>query len=71
MTDYSIKRFHKYTNNELIERLQTYAKNLEVSFVSAEGFSKATGISKEGLINSKFQVSIIQTPSVLNTDRMK
>jgi hypothetical protein len=28
-------------------------------------------IAREGLINSKFQVSITQIPSVLNTDRMK
>ena len=46
MTDYSIKRFHKYTDNELIEQLRAYAKNLEISFVSAEGFSKSTGISE-------------------------
>ncbi len=51
MTDYSIKRFHKYSDNELIERLRIYAKSLGVSFVSCEGFSVATGISETTFAN--------------------
>lgn len=51
MTNYSIKRFHKYSDNELIERLRTYAKSADLFFVSIEGFSKATGIAETTIIN--------------------
>jgi hypothetical protein len=44
MTDYSIKRFNKYSDSEIIERLRTYAKTSGVSFVSGEGFSKGDGV---------------------------
>lgn len=51
MTDYSIKRFHKYSDGELIEKLRTYAQTSALSFVSIEGFSKATGIAEATITN--------------------
>lgn len=51
MTDYSIKRFNKYSDSELIERLRTYAKTSGLSFVSIAGFSKATGIAETTITN--------------------
>ncbi len=85
MTDYSIKRFHKYSDNELIEQLRTYAKTLGVSFVSCEGFSKATGIAETTITNHfdswrafceraqlapRYQRSVSRTELFENLDRI-
>ncbi len=51
MTDYSIKRFSKYTDDELIARVQDYAKQVERQFVSVAAFSAATGISEATVTN--------------------
>lgn len=46
MVDYSIKRYSEYSDDELIDRLQAYARQLGVSFISGDAFSQATGISQ-------------------------
>lgn len=51
MTDYSIKRFHKYSESELVERLLNYAQTSGSSFVSVAGFSKTTGIAESTITN--------------------
>ena len=51
MTDYSVKRFSKYTDAELIASLQDFAKRIGQSFVSSAAFSKATGISEHTVTN--------------------
>ncbi len=51
MTDYSIKRFSKYSEAELIASLQAFAKRNGQSFVSGQAFSKATGISEATITN--------------------
>jgi hypothetical protein len=53
MTDYSIKRFSKYTEDELIAKLQDFAKESGRSFVSGKAFEEATGIS-EGTATNHF-----------------
>lgn len=51
MTDYSIKRFHKYSDSELVDRLREYAKNMGISYISSRAFSNATGISDTTITN--------------------
>lgn len=51
MTDYSIKRFSKYTDAELIASLQDFAKRMGQSFVSGRAFSEATGILETTITN--------------------
>lgn len=46
MVDYSIKRYSEYSDGELIEQLQAYARQMTVSFISGDAFSQATGISQ-------------------------
>jgi hypothetical protein len=53
MTDYSIKRFSKYTNAELIAKLQEFARESGRSFLSGRAFEVATGIS-EGTVTNHF-----------------
>lgn len=85
MTDYSIKRFNKCSDSEIIERLRTYAKTSGVSFVSGRGFSKATGIAETTITNHfgswkvfceraqlapRYQRSISRTELFENLDRI-
>lgn len=53
MTDYSIKRFSKYTDEELIAKLQDFARDSGKSFVSGRAFKQAIGIS-EGTVTNHF-----------------
>jgi hypothetical protein len=46
MVDYSIKRYGEYSDDELVERLQLYARKMGVSFVSSRSFTQATGVSE-------------------------
>ena len=51
MTDYSIKRYSEYTENELIDRLRDYANSTGQSYISIHAFSKTTGIGKTTVVN--------------------
>lgn len=51
MTDYSIRRYSEYTDNELIDRLRDYAKSTGQSYVSNRAFSNATGIGRNTAVN--------------------
>jgi hypothetical protein len=51
MTDYTVKRYSKYTDAELVARLTAYARNADSSYVSGRAFSLATGISEATIIN--------------------
>ena len=53
MTDYSIKRFSKYTDDELVAKLQGFARESGRAFVSGRSFEEATGIS-EGTVTNHF-----------------
>ena len=53
MTDYGIKRFNKYSDDELLDRLVELHKQTQSRFLSARAFSTATGIS-EGTITTHF-----------------
>ena len=53
MIDYTVKRYSKYSDSELIERLRMYAQSAGLSFISSRAFSQATGIS-EGTITNHF-----------------
>lgn len=51
MTDYSIKRYKKYTDEELTTRLREYAQATGRTYVSALSFSEATGIAEATITN--------------------
>ena len=51
MTDYSIKRYHEYSDFELIERLQEYSQAIKDGYVSSRAFSEATGIAETTITN--------------------
>lgn len=51
MTDYSVKRFSKYTDEELVAKLQDFARDCGRSFLSSTSFEKATGISQSTVQN--------------------
>ncbi len=53
MTDYSIRRFSKYMDGELIAKLQEFARESGKSFISGRAFEEATGIS-EGTVTNHF-----------------
>ncbi|MDO8664098.1 MAG: HNH endonuclease [Candidatus Liptonbacteria bacterium] len=53
MTDYSIKRFNKYSDEELISALKDVARKLDTKYVPGRAFQKHTGIS-EGTIEKRF-----------------
>lgn len=46
MVDYSVKRFNKYTEGELLEMLQDYARDADLLFVPSRKFAEATGVSE-------------------------
>ncbi len=46
MTDYSIKRYSAYSDDELVELLRNLAVRKNIRYVSSRLFSKATGISE-------------------------
>jgi hypothetical protein len=46
MTDYSIKRFNAYSEDELISALKKIAKKLNSEYVPGRAFQKDTGISQ-------------------------
>ncbi len=51
MTDYSIKRYHEYSDFELIERLQEYSQAIKDGYVSSRAFSETTGIAETTITN--------------------
>lgn len=51
MPDYSIKRFSKYSDDELIGLLREYAQTANKSYVSSSGFFAATGIAETTITN--------------------
>ncbi len=51
MTDYSIKRYHEYTDWELIERLKEYSQATADGYVSSRAFSEATSIAEATITN--------------------
>lgn len=53
MTDYGIKRFNRYSDEELLDRLLELHKQTQSRFLSARAFSAASGIS-EGTITTHF-----------------
>jgi hypothetical protein len=54
MTDYSIKRYSAYSDDELVEALRNLAARENVRYVSARRFSEVTGIS-EATVARHFQ----------------
>jgi len=51
MTDYSIKRFNRYSNEELIEAAKELAKSLNAEYLSGKAFQKTTSISPTTIEN--------------------
>ena len=51
MPDYSVKRYSKYKDEELIRRLSEYAQAAGKSYVSGQSFSEATGIAEATITN--------------------
>lgn len=46
MTDYTIKRYNPYTNDELIKALQNYSNGQKIKHVASSSFCKWLGISE-------------------------
>ena len=46
MTDYTIKRYNPYTNDELIKALQDYSRGQKIKHVASSSFCKWLGISE-------------------------
>jgi hypothetical protein len=46
MTDYTIKRYNPYTNEELIKALQDYSREQKIKHVASSSFCKWLGISE-------------------------
>jgi hypothetical protein len=85
MTDYSIKRFSKYTDTELIAKLQDFARESGKSFVSGRAFEQATGIAESTATNHfgswrkfctraglapRYQISVSRSDLFENLDRV-
>jgi hypothetical protein len=51
MTDYSVRRFHKYADSELVQMLLDLATKRETAYVSAHAFEQATGVSEATVAN--------------------
>ena len=51
MTGYSIKRYNKYSDTELIQKLVEYAQSIGCDFISSFAFSEATGIAESTISN--------------------
>ena len=51
MSDYSIKRYSEYSDEELIDRLREYAQVTGKSYVSGRSFSEKTGIAEATITN--------------------
>ena len=48
--DYSIRRYHEYTDEEIIERLKSYAQENKKEFVALTVFTRETGISQNAIL---------------------
>ena len=53
MTNYTVKRFSRYSDDELVARLLEFSKRSDSSFISGKAFEEATDIS-EGTITNHF-----------------
>jgi hypothetical protein len=51
MTNYSIKRYSEYSDSELIERLRTFAQEVDAAYISSRSFSENTGIAEATITN--------------------
>ena len=51
MTDYSIKIFNRYSDEELMEAARELSRSLKTEYVSGNAFQKATGISPTTIEN--------------------
>jgi 5-methylcytosine-specific restriction endonuclease McrA len=50
VTDYSVKRFGEYSDDELIDGLRAYAQDKALKFVSGDDFSASSGVSEATVI---------------------
>ena len=51
MTDYTVRRYHAYSDEELLQALRDFARSEGIEYVSAGAFQTATGISEATAAN--------------------
>jgi hypothetical protein len=51
VSDYSVKRFGAYTDDELLDCLRTFARDAATSFVSGRAFTAYSGVSEATVVN--------------------